>query len=62
MGVAEDRPGRGRELLVAGLLKALVNLAALVLAGRLPGDLADLVIAADRTPDSIGPAHCLKVG
>src|SRR5437764_4266682 len=61
MGVMEDRAAGRGELLFAGFLKALEQLAALLLfAGRF--DAGDTVTSANDATNTIRPAHCFKVG
>ena len=60
MGVAVDRAASSRELQFAGFLKALIDAGALVLAGGLAGDAANLIIAACGAVHPVRPAHSLK--
>ena len=61
MSVVEDRTASRRELLFAGFLKALKQLAALLLlAGRFDARYA--VTSANKAPNTIRPAHRFKVG
>lgn len=61
MAVIEDRAVGGAELGFASRFEALIDARALVLAGSLTRDLADLFAAAYRAEDSIRPTHGLKV-
>src|SRR5579863_998763 len=59
--VIEDGAGRGRELLRAIGVEALIDARPLVLALALAGDLADALGAANRAGDTIRPAHRFEV-
>lgn len=62
MRIVKDRAGCGRELLLAGRLQALVQLAADVLRHALARDAGDAVTAADGAPyHAIRPAHVFDV-